>query len=771
MQFSNGCWINQKGVEVFSPAQVYFTKIEKGKLTLCAPSGRIESRGATLGGVNVTIEITSPVEGILRVKAYHYAGTVKKEPNYELNLSGDYLEIAETDETVSAKSGNLSVVFNKHNGEFAYFRGDVPVTKSGRKDLAYVRTNWQGLPYDDGGEGNAYFRQQLSLSVSERVYGLGERFSAFVKNGQTVDIWNEDGGTSTNISYKNIPFFMTNKGYGVFVNNSGKVSFEVASENVAKIGFSVVGEELDYFLIDGPDMKAVLNKYTELTGRAPLLPQWTFGLWLSTSFTTNYDESTVMSFIDGMFERGIPLKVFHFDCFWMREFCWTDFTWDSRVFPDPVGMLSRIKAKGLKVCVWINPYIGQESILFNEGVENGYFIKRGNGDVWQIDMWQPGMAIVDFTNPDACKWYQSKLRGLLDMGVDCFKTDFGERIPSENVRYFNGADPVRMHNYFTYMYNKTVFELVREVKGEKEAIVFARSATTGGQKFPVHWGGDCFGDYESMEQSLRGGLSLTMSGFSFWSHDIGGFESTASPDVYKRWAAFGLLSSHSRLHGSNSYRVPWVYDDEAVDVVRFFTKLKARLMPYIYSAAVFAHETGVPVMRSMPLEFIADKNCDYLDKQYMLGESLLVAPIFNAESVAEYYLPEGLWTDFLSGKEYLGGSWVTEHRGYLDAPILVRPNSIIPVGSRDDTPEYDYAEGVEFRVYAIISEAKCAVKDSDGDVIAEIKITNDAGVMRVTHRCAGKFTVRFVNRNILSVENGTIAIDGNDSVWTPNLPN
>ena len=269
------------------------------------------------------------------------------------------------------------------------------------------------------------------------------------------------------------------------------------------------------------------------------------------------------------------------------------------------------------------------------------------------------MAIVDFTNPSACKWFQDKLEILLDMGVDCFKTDFGERIPTDCV-YFNGMDPVKMHNYYTYLYNKTVFELLERKRGKNEAVLFARSATVGGQKFPVHWGGDCWSDYESMEQSLRGGLSLQMCGFGFWSHDIGGFESTSTPDVYKRWCAFGLLSSHSRLHGSTSYRVPWAYDEEAVDVVRVFTRLKAKLMPYLWNTALTAHRMGIPSMRAMVLEFAKDKMCNYLDRQYMLGDALLVAPIFNEEGIGEYYLPDssvcpGLWTDFFTGERMEGG--------------------------------------------------------------------------------------------------------------------
>src|SRR5690606_8236021 len=258
-----------------------------------------------------------------------------------------------------------------------------------------------------------------------------ERFTPFLKNGQVVDIWNEDGGTASEQAYKNVPFYLSSGGYGVFVNHPERVSFEIASEIVSKVGFSVEGESLEYFIVGGETLKDVLDNYTKLTGKPALPPAWSFGLWLTTSFTTDYDEATCNSFIDGMAERNIPLHVFHYDCFWMKEYQWTDFEWDPAMFPDPEGMLRRLKDRGLRVCVWINSYIAQKSKLFQEGMEKGYLVKRPNGDVWQWDLWQAGMGLVDFTNPDAVKWYKAHLKRLLDMGVDCFKTDFGERIPTD----------------------------------------------------------------------------------------------------------------------------------------------------------------------------------------------------------------------------------------------------------------------------------------------------------------------------------------------------
>ena len=772
MKFNNGCWLFREGTACFSPQEVYYTKITDTEVTLCAPTHPIGHRGDTLGGINLNIRISSPMPDILRIQADHHMGRLERTPSFELKLDAPQkLQVEETKETITITSGSLSLVIAKNPWSMTYKSGGKVLTESRGRDLALMKTAYKGDFYEvDGDLEDTYMREQLGIDVGELLYGTGERFTPFVKNGQSVEIYNEDGGTSTEQAYKNIPFFLSNKGYGVLINHPERVSMEFGTENVTKTSFCVKGGSLDYFFFNGPTMKDVLTRYTDLSGKPALPAPWTFGLWLSTSFTTDYDEATVMSFIDGMLERGIPLRTFHFDCFWMKAFHWSDFIWDEKVFPDPAGMLARIKAKGLNICVWINPYIGQESVLFAEGRENGYFIKRTNGDVWQWDMWQPGMALVDFTNPEACKWYQDKLEALLDMGVDCFKTDFGERIPV-NCVYHDGSDPDKMHNFYTYLYNKTVYDLLERKRGKGEAVLFARSATVGGQKFPVHWGGDCWSDYVSMEESLRGGLSLLMSGFGFWAHDIGGFEHTSTADVYKRWVAFGLLSSHSRLHGSQSYRVPWLYDEEAVDVVRTFTRLKASLMPYLYKTSVDTSRSGVPTMRSMVLEFTGDRNCWYLDKQYMLGDNLLVAPIFNDESVGSFYLPQGTWTDFFTGEEIMGGVWTEKTYDYLHLPLMVRENSIVALGACDDKPDYDYADGVELRVYALTDGQECAtvVYDMQQKADLQVSITKNADTITIKPKNAGgkPYTVRLVNVQAASASGAAMTVDGKDTILTP----
>ena len=395
---------------------------------------------------------------------------------------------------------------------------------------------------------------------------------------------------------------------------------------------------------------------------------------------------------------------------------------------------------GLRICVWINPYIGQKSPVFRECAEKGYFIKNRNGSVFQCDMWQPGMAVIDFTCPQAREWFADKIRGLLEMGVDAVKTDFGERIPTDVV-YSDGSDPFRMHNYYAYLYNKTVFEAIESVRGRGEACVFARAATACCQQFPVHWGGDCFSDYESMAETLRGGLSLCMSGFGYFSHDIGGFESTGTPDLYKRWTAFGLMSSHSRFHGNSSYRVPWHFDEESCDVTRHFVKLKGRLMPYLWSNAVRTHLTGIPMMRAMAVDFTGDRSALAVDTQYMLGDSLLVAPVFREDGECSFYLPAGgIWTDIQTGEELRGGSWYTRKYDYFGLPLYARPVSIIVYGSFEDTADYDYTSAMRIVLYGFEDgdSAKTCVYDRSGAEAVSIRAVREGNAIRLSVKGAAE---------------------------------
>ncbi len=701
MKFTDGFWQVRPGVDALYGREAYDAWTEADTIKITVPTKVIEGRGDTLNRPVLTVTLASPLPGIIGVTVEHHQGR-RKELSFDLpGAESGHGQASVDDGVARLVSGDITAEVSlgaPWDLRFVDTATGRVLTSSKDKALGYVRLD-QDAQVDRGPVGNGrerstrftsdtYVHEQLSLGVGELVYGLGERFGPVVRNGQTVDIWNADGGTSSEQSYKNVPFYLTNRGYGVFVNHPGHVSFEVGSEAVERVQLSVPGERVEYFVINGGAPAGVLERYTALTGRPPEVPEWSYGLWLSTSFTTDYDEDTVNQFIDGMEARNIPLSVFHFDCFWMREFNWCDFQWDPRVFPEPKAMLKRLHDRGLKVSLWINPYIAQRSPLFIEAMENGYLVKRPDGGVWQWDLWQPGMGLVDFTNPGAVEWYKSQLRRLVHQGVDCFKTDFGERIPVE-VDYFDGSSPERMHNYYTHLFNTAVFEVLEETHGRGEAVVFARSATAGGQSMPVHWGGDSTSTFESMAETLRGGLSLAMSGFSYWSHDIGGFEGTAAPAVFKRWVAFGLLSSHSRLHGSESYRVPWLFDqadgtaeedpESAVSVTRKFAELKRTLTPYLVQAGRAAASTGTPILRPMQLSFPEDPAVAYLDRQYMLGPDLLVAPVMQEDGTVEFYLPQGDWTHLLTGETVEGGRWLRQRHGFDSLPLYAREGAIFPV--------------------------------------------------------------------------------------------
>lgn len=598
MKFTNGYWMIRDGVDALYAREAYELAADATteSLNVLAPTSVVRGRYDTLNLPTFNVDITTPAEGVIRVRAEHWQDATEY-PGFPLNAdepgNRDYVtvqangngdgEVGVNGADVTLTTGGLTAKVVKGapwNLTFIGEDGKV-LTESAGKSLGRFKlgaeSNVTAQPVGEFGvtmdgsardESDVFIAIQLHLSVGEDVYGLGGRFGAYVKNGQSVDIWNEDGGTASEQGYKDIPFYMTSNGYGVLVNNRGHVSFEIGSENT---------------------------------------------------------EATINSFIDGMAERDIPLAAFHYDCYWMREFHWCDFEWDKRFFGDIESTLKRLHE------------------------DKGYLVRKPNGEVWQTDFWQAGMGLVDFTNPAAREWFKDKVKALLNQGVDAIKTDFGERIPRDVV-WYDGSPKLSMHNWYTQLYNQAVFEAIEETYGKGNACLYARSATVGGQQQPVHWGGDCESTFNGMAQSLRAGLSLTSSGFGFWSHDIGGFEGAfPDPAVYKRWVAFGMLGSHSRLHGSTVYRVPWLFDEEdekngvalvpgqtAVDVVREFTKLKLELMPYVYQLGLQPHVNGTPVMRSMFVEFPDDPACRTLDRQYMFGPSMLVAPVFTYSGEVSY---------------------------------------------------------------------------------------------------------------------------------------
>lgn len=503
MKFTNGYWMIRDGVDALYAREAYELAADATteSLNVLAPTSVVRGRYDTLNLPTFNVDITTPAEGVIRVCAEHWQGAIEY-PGFPLNAdepgNRDYVtvqangngdgEVGVNGADVTLTTGGLTAKVVKGapwNLTFIGEDGKV-LTESAGKSLGRFKlgaeSNVTAQPVGEFGvtmdgsardESDVFIAIQLHLSVGEDVYGLGERFGAYVKNGQSVDIWNEDGGTASEQGYKDIPFYMTSNGYGVLVNNRGHVSFEIGSENT---------------------------------------------------------EATINSFIDGMAERDIPLAAFHYDCYWMREFHWCDFEWDKRFFGDIESTLKRLHE------------------------DKGYLVRKPNGEVWQTDFWQAGMGLVDFTNPAAREWFKDKVKALLNQGVDAIKTDFGERIPRDVV-WYDGSPKLSMHNWYTQLYNQAVFEAIEETYGKGNACLYARSATVGGQQQPVHWGGDCESTFNGMAQSLRAGLSLTSSGFGFWSHDIRRFRRCV-PGPGRLQALGGVRHARLPLATARFHRVP-----------------------------------------------------------------------------------------------------------------------------------------------------------------------------------------------------------------------
>ncbi|KAI0316756.1 glycosyl hydrolases family 31-domain-containing protein [Amylostereum chailletii] len=739
-KFSKGMWWPAPDVIVDWATEVVKSEAKDDSIRCVATTKPLNHRGDALNTPTITLECSPPLPDVLLPTGYHWKAQKKSlvGPEYEIFPDVDIQKLFNIDITSHSNPAptSLSPAPNQL------------LTHLGWRSVGYVKVDTSaGHPNKslvDPDKGKHWFTFQFELAVGEKLYKLGERFGPFVKNGQNVDMWNEDGGTSSELTYKNMPFFL----------------------RTTRVNIAVPFESLSVYIVHGPSPARILERYTTLTGRPALPPAWTFGLWLSTSFTTNYDEHTVNTFLEGMEDRDIPVEVFHFDCFWMKGFQWCDFEFDKEFFPDAEGQLRRLKERGYKICVWINPYIAQESSILDEGVENGtvsFAPVKPDGSVWQWDFWQAEMAFIDFTNPKACDWYQSKLKALIDIGVDVFKTDFGERIPTTNAVYHDGSNPEKMHNYYAFLYNKYTFEIIEKTLGKHEAIVFARSTSRARRpravrkRFPVHWGGDPMSTFQAMAETLRGGLSLGLCGFGYWAHDIGGFEGKPDPALYKRWFAFGALSSHSHLHGSGSFRVPWLLDDsgEADRVLNKFVHVKLSLMPYVLPPTAFdTHATGVPMMRPMLLEFPEYPAAWTLDTQYMLGPSLLVTPVFNADGQVQYYVPRGRWYGVLDGRVRVGPGFVVETHDFMSVPLLLRPGGVLVRGTElgaRKTAAYAYARAVRVLVNPVEGmdvEVRIPESRKPGEIAAVVRVwggVDGVEVEVVSGRVEGRWTVQRVD--------------------------
>lgn len=531
------------------------------------------------------------------------------------------------------------------------------------------------------------FSAVFSLSPDEKIFGCGESYTALNKRGQKVILWTDDAnGVQNETMYKPVPFFLSSRGYGIFMHTSTPVTCDFGKYFGGITSLMIGDEDLDLFIFLGKP-KEILDAYTGLTGKSPMPPLWSFGFWMSR--ITYFSEKEGRAVADKLRVNNIPADVLHFDTGWFETDWRCDYQFSKSRFENPEKMIKDLKEKGIQTCLWQLPYFVPNNRLFPEIIEKQLYVKNDKGTLPYED------AVLDFSNPEAVAWYQQQIAGLLKLGVGAIKVDFGEAAPAKGI-YASGRSGFYEHNLYPLRYNKAVSDITQQIKGER--IIWARSAWAGSQRYPLHWGGDPANTNTAMAATLRGGLSLGLCGFSFWSHDIGGFVLKTPEELYRRWTPFGMLSSHVRSHGAPP-KEPWEYGEDFMNAFREADNMRYRLMPYIYAQAKDCTEKGLPMVRALFIEFPDDPGSWLIDNEYLFGADILVAPLFEESTGRDVYLPPGNWTDYQTGKVYSGG-WHQIEAGKIPIIMLVRGGSVIPhIKLAQSTQFMDWSE-IELVVFS-----------------------------------------------------------------------
>lgn len=638
------------------------------------------------------------------------------------------IDAKEDDGHLYISNGHIDVVINKNPWL-------LKIIKDGKEIFSqFGRDNHSFMPYEvcpagflyDGDE--VYACDSFSLGPHENIYGSGENFGMLNRKGRAITLWNTNAlGVNTNRAYKNIPFFHSSKGYAVMINSSHKIHVDYGNKLSKATEVMVGGDCIEYFVFTGNTFEDRLRSYYRLTGKPAIPPAWSFGLWIGK--ISYRSEEEVRNVAKHFRDDDIPCDVIHVDTDWFEENWVCDWKFAKDRFPDEKKMISDLHKQGYKLSLWQFPYVERGNIsteVYDEGVEKGYFASVDNGNL----MFPHGL--IDMTNPEAVEWYKNKLiRPLLEEGVDVIKVDFGESAP-EFFKYA-GKKSEEMHNLYALLYNKAVYDVSREVKGDN-ALIWARSAWAGSQRYPVHWGGDAGTDFGSLATSLRSCLSLSLSGLPFWSSDIGGFWFDTDPELYIRWSQFGMFCSHARLHGFYT-REPWDFGNETVRIFRDYVKLRYELMPYIISQAEKA-ANGSLMHRAMISCYPDDPNTENIETEYMFGSELLVSPVLERGGYARTYLPEGTWTDIISGEKINGGRWIEKTYALDEFPVFAKPDAIIPTW-----PSMNYVGEIQnpemtLNIYPDTGKDSHACFDAFG-IHCDVDITKETISMNITSSYEG----------------------------------
>jgi alpha-D-xyloside xylohydrolase len=586
--------------------------------------------------------------------------------------------------------GSVTVFDNPWHVEFRDAKGRLLTKTNHRSDNSTTFTPI--LPFSFVRRAADYSRSVaavFSLSPGEKIFGCGESFTRLDKRGQKVVLWTDDAnGVENQGMYKPIPFFMSSRGYGMFMHSTSPITCDFGSYFSGVNSLMLGDEALDLFVFFGTP-KEILDAYTTLTGKSPTPPLWSFGLWMSRC--TYFSEDETRQVAAKLRQNKIPSDVIHLDTGWFETDWRCNYQFSTTRFKDPQKMIADLKKDGFHISLWQLPYFVPKNTLFQEIIEKGLFVRDAKGNLPYED------AVLDFSNPATVAWYQDKIANLLRMGVGAIKVDFGEAAPASGL-YASGRTGFYEHNLYPLRYNKTVADITRQVTGEN--IIWARSTWAGSQRYPIHWGGDAENTDSGMAATLRGGLSIGLSGFCFWSHDIGGFVNRPPEDLYRRWTPFGMLTSHTRCHGV-SPREPWEFGEDFMNAFRRADEMKYRLMPYIYAQAKRCSETGLPMLRALFIEYPDDPGSWTVEDQYLFGSDILVAPLMEEKTTERnVYLPPGTWIDYQTGKAYAGGQWRKIAAGEIPVVMLVKDHSVIPhIGLAQNTADMDW-KNIELKVFS-----------------------------------------------------------------------
>ncbi|WP_433527893.1 TIM-barrel domain-containing protein [Micromonospora sp. CA-263727] len=692
-------------------------------------------KAALADGVTAVVRIDAAGDGVIRVRLAEDAQARSRSARAvplvhprahpaTVTVDDRYVRVASGGVVAEVRLDPWRIRFLRSDGAVLVEQDSGTVDISGRRrTLPFGHSTADGI--------RVAWHESFVAPGDERFVGFGEKFTPLDKRGQRALMWNFDAfGSESDRSHKNVPFYLSNRGYGVLVDSGLPVQFDVCQSTHSAVQILVPDDLLDYYVLAGPSPAEVLDRLDGLTGRPYLPPRWAFGAWISSGFYPD-SQQKVLERARLIRARDIPCDVLHLDCYWQLAGCWSDLRWDAEAFPDPTGMLRILAEQGFRVCLWMNPYLMTQSPRYADAERAGFFLRRPDGQTYVADVWHgsyPASAIVDLTNPAAVDWFTGLLRPLLEQGVAVFKTDFAEGVPADAVAH-NGMTGVELHNVYTLLFNDVVAKVTEEVAGHRT--VWARSSYLGGQRHSAQWSGDVNATWPALASTLRGGLCHGLSGVPFWSHDTGGFHGVPEPDLYVRWSQFGALSPLVRLHGTTS-RLPWDFPAEAERHAVAALRLRYRLMPYLWSAAVQAARTGAPMMRALLVDTPDDPTAWTADLQYRLGTDLLVAPVTDPSGRRDVYLPVGDdWIDAGTGQRHAGGRHLPVAVPLSRMPLFVRRGALVPLvapgATVDDGP---------FRDVTLVSwgavDGRTVVHDVDGDTI--IEAIRDGAELRVRTR-------------------------------------